>query len=173
MLSRYKANNVNDLRAHTQKEHTMKDQFRCRICGEAFRTKGNLMEHRKREHLKTVAFCKNKGDCLFSDTKCWWNHDEQQDSKSRDEAFKCYICGDTFRLKGEMMVHKKSKHTESTRFCNLFLDTKCPFKDASCWFRHVDDDIKANDSDGENDEEIAENTVFQKVQENLEPPIKI
>ena len=55
----------------------------------------------------------------------------------------------------------------------LFLDTKCPFKDASCWFRHVDDDIKANDSDGENDEEIAENTVFQKVQENLEPPIKI
>ena len=164
------ANSANDLRAHMKREHEIQEQFRCRICCEAFRTKGNLMEHRKKEHLKTVAFCKNKGDCVFSNEKCWWNHDDQQDSKSREETFKCYICGDTFQQRGEMMVHKKSKHKESTRFCNLFLDAKCPFKDVSCWFRH--DDIQEKVSFEENDEEITENTVFQEVQENLEPPIR-
>ena len=168
-ICQLKTNDVNDLRAHMKKEHEMQEQFRCRICCETFRTKGNLMEHRKKMHIKTVAFCKNKDDCLFSDTKCWWIHDDQQNSKSREEEFKCYICGDTFLQKGEMMLHKKSKHSEATRFCNLFLDAKCPFKEVSCWFKHEDETLKV--SFGETQKETRENTVFQEVQVNLEPPI--
>ena len=158
---------------HIQKEHQAQDSFRCRACGEDFRFKGKLMDHRKIEHPKTVACCRKymKNECLFSDVKCWWIHDAKLESEKRGEIFKCYICGDTFGQKGQMMVHKKSKHEELTKYCNLFLDEKCRFKDETCWYRHKD---KQKDNSKENTvKNVTENSVFQEVHENLKPPIKI
>ena len=167
----FEGTSITNLRTHSMKEHPMKDVFRCRICGEVFELYRNLMEHRKNEHIKTVAYCRNnlKGSCLFSNEKCWWNHDTQSDSEKRDESFKCYICDSTFQQKGQMMAHKKSQHPESVRYCNLFLDSKCIFNDNACWYRHTVNPKK----NVEDENSVSEKSVFQEVQENLKPPIKI
>ena len=158
---------------HIQKEHQTQDSFRCRACGEPFKFKGKLMEHRKIEHPKTVACCRKymKDECLFSDVKCWWLHDAKQESEKRGDTFKCYICGDTFGQKGQMMVHKKSKHEELTKYCNLFLDKKCIFKDETCWYRHKNK--QEDNSKEKNVQNVTENSVFREVKENLKPPFKI
>lgn len=69
------------------------------------------------------------------------------------------------------MIHKKSKHIESTRYCNLYLDEKCRFKDETCWYKH--EDKPKNVSEEKVVNVATENTVFQKVLEDLEPPITV
>ena len=119
-----------------------------------------------------VAYCKNNlnGTCLFSYSKCYWNHEAQPDATKNGQIFKCYICSKTFSEKKQMMIHKKKEHVESIRFCNLFLDEKCPFKDEACWFRHMDVS-KTPPNEVKNDNVETQNSVFQKVQEDLDPPI--
>ena len=172
-ICQIKVSSLGDLRNHTLKDHDTHNSFRCQICGETFETKGTLMEHRKKEHRKTVAYCQNnlKGNCLFSDSKCWWIHDDQVDTDKKEDAFKCFICDESFRQKGLMMIHKKSKHIESTRYCNLYLDEKCRFKDETCWYKH--EDKPKNVSEEKVVNVATENTVFQKVLEDLEPPITV
>ena len=65
------------------------------------------------------------------------------------------------------MTQQKKEHIESIRYCNLFSDDKCPFKDEACWFRHT---VVLN-NEIEKDTEETQKSVFQKVQEDLEPPI--
>ena len=69
-----------------------------------------------------------------------------------------------------MMSHKKSKHIESIRFCNLILDGECPFKEETCWFKHAESPTKPSE-DVKIDDEGTNTPVFQEVQEDLEPPI--
>ena len=168
-LFNFTGTNRNDLKPHTPNDHEAKDVIRCRICGETCMSKGRLMEHRKKEHINTVAYCKNNliGTCLFSYSKCYWNHDSPPDATKTGQIFKCYICSKTFSEKKNMMTHKKKEHIESIRYCNLFSDEKCPFKDEACWFRHT---VVLN-NEIEKDTEETQKSVFQKVQEDLEPPI--
>ena len=170
--SNLKGFSQSDLRTHTVREHGSVDIIRCRICGDAFMSKGRLMEHRKKEHIKTVAYCKNKidGTCIYSDLKCWWNHDNQSDTERSGLTFKCFICSETFSEKGQMMTHKKKEHLESVRYCNLILDGKCPFLDEKCWYRHTEN-AKNNSEEVINEDEQKETSVFQEVQEDLAPPI--
>ena len=154
--------------------HANKNDIRCRICGETFKSKADLMSHRKIEHTKSVAFCKNfkEGECTFSNEGCWWNHESQPVNEINTEgSFKCYTCNETFKTKATLMVHKKVNHRHLVRGCNLFMDNRCPYNDSKCWFLHEDIFVR-----GEEDEEIEEEqtskSVFQEVQENLEPPIK-
>ena len=157
-------------KTNTAENHEGQDIIRCRICTETFISKRSLLAHRKKEHLKTVAYCRNniKGTCVFSSSSCWWNHDNQPNNENSERIIKCYICSETFKEIRSMMVHKKNKHIESIRYCNLFLDNKCVFKEESCWFKHTDN--SKNPSGGKENYE-KEEQVFQKVQVNLEPPI--
>ena len=71
--------NKKDFGTHKLLIHANKNPFRCRICGETLQSKADLMMHRKKEHIETVAVCKNikNGDCPFSNQGCWWNHQRQ------------------------------------------------------------------------------------------------
>ena len=62
---------------HSGKQE-MNDSIKCRICGEQFNTKWNLMHHRKEKHMNAVAFCRNKsqGSCSFTDDMCWWSREK-------------------------------------------------------------------------------------------------
>ena len=112
-----------------------------------------------------------KGDCRFSDKTCWWIHDSKAEPEkiSRD-MFKCYNCDETFDTKAKMMLHKKSKHKHLVRSCSEFIDKKCIFNDASCWFNHEEVFVEEERKEEEKDETLK--SVFRSVQENLEPPIK-
>ena len=48
----------------------------CNICNEDFRTKSDVMIHKKNKHEEKVPFCKDlkNGSCTFS--RCWYRHKE-------------------------------------------------------------------------------------------------
>ena len=103
------------LNKHTNLKHAVKGQkqeevIKCRNCDEQFSEKWNLMNHRKLNHIETIAFCKNKleDNCPFSDQKCWWNHQKVENNK--DDSIECYVCNEHFETKSSMMKHRKANH---------------------------------------------------------------
>ena len=73
------------LRKHIDLKHTEKcmdntGAFKCRVCGDEFSEKWNLMSHRKSNHPGTVAYCTKfeAGICSFTAEFCWWNHDKKE-----------------------------------------------------------------------------------------------
>ena len=176
---KFQAKTNSELRTHKIEKHPIKDTVRCRICGEKFGLKSNLMEHRKAKHAETVANCKNfiPGICPYTSKMCWWKHEIESDSRKLAKEFRCFTCNKTLQSKGEMMMHKKLEHRNTVRYCNLFMDDKCKYSEKSCWYLHEDAFAKQNDpeeksvniTDEEKDSE--EYSVFQDVQQNLEPPI--
>lgn len=127
------------------------------------------MYHRKTKHLNTVAYCKNyiEGKCNYADSMCWWNHAEKVEEKTA-----CFICNKTFETKAKIMLHRKKEHKETVKSCSQFQTSSCRFKEESCWFKHELEDTDSHRKNvPENDEEKNHEQVFQKVSENLEPPI--
>ena len=97
----------------------------------------------------------------------WWSHEAKNESKETSGGtIKCYICSELFGNKGAMMIHRKKEHTNVVRVCNLFINNACRYNNNACWFSHEEN------SETKSNEEQAAQPVFQKVQENLEPPLR-
>ena len=73
---------------------------------------------------------------MYSSKMCWWNHDTNPRGNRAEEEFRCFICNETFQEKGNLMAHRKKKHRNAVRDCNLFIDDECKFNDESRWFNH-------------------------------------
>ena len=159
---------------HSPKAKTNEGDILCKICGESFREKWNLMRHRKKQHISFVAPCRNEidGKCSYTSEMCWWNHSKAQNYSN--ENIICYKCSETFESKTDMMVHRKKKHASSVRICFKFAQNNCYYKNNSCWFLHEEEEIMDTDDIVEVDDRIniEEESVFQKVSENLRPPIQ-
>ena len=165
----FQGSNSEELEKHINIKHTTQGGMTCRNCGKMFETKPNLMDHRKTEHLASVAPCRNnmEGLCSYSNRMCWWSHEAQNESKEPSGGnIKCYICSKMFGNKGAMMTHRKKEHSNVVRVCNMFLSNECRYNNSACWYSHEED------NKAKNNEEEASQSVFQKVQENLEPPLK-
>ena len=67
------------------------------------------------------------------------------------------------------MTHKKRVHIQTLRVCNLFKENKCRYKEESCWFKHCEDVTEEEETEDADDQPAQ--SVFQKVRENLQPPI--
>ena len=106
--------------------------IKCRNCGDVFKTKWNLMNHRKSEHLNIVAQCRNylEGKCVYTDSMCWWKHAER--AASSETHIACFICNKNFISKPLMMSHRKRDHADVLRPCNKYLSNECKFQDDSC-----------------------------------------
>ena len=48
----------------------------------------------------------------------------------------CYFCEESFATKGEIMMHRKKKHSQFVKQCNKFLVKNCNLTDENCWFKH-------------------------------------
>ena len=72
----FQGSSADELKTHITIKHTIQGGFKCRNCGDSFRFKPNLMDHRKSEHSSTVAPCRNnlRGACSYTSNMCWWNH---------------------------------------------------------------------------------------------------
>ena len=158
----YQGTEKDELSRHVNLKHKTgsssdNDEIKCRNCGKSFRNKSELMYHRKREHLSSVASCRNhaNGNCTYSSDLCWWKH-----SDDNEQSIKCYVCGETFDCKSNMMKHRKIAHSSIIVPCNKFNEKKCRFNDNSCWFKHQDDEKDLNKS-----------SVFQNAPKKKEPPI--
>ena len=53
-------------------------RFKCFTCSKNFKTKGELMVHKKREHVSSVKTCENfkQNTCRFRSEFCWFLHGE-------------------------------------------------------------------------------------------------
>ena len=157
---------------HRIKGHDTEEVIKCKHCDEPFSAIWNLMNHRKLKHINTVRQCENyqSGKCHFTSEKCWWRHDSTVIEQS--STIKCFNCGESFTSKSEMMKHRKAAHRMAVRKCTKFLQNRCPFMSTFCWFLHENDEEMEEESiDDEKKEVGSEESVFQKVSENLEPPI--
>ena len=131
------------------------------------------MNHRKSKHADTVAQCRNyiSGICTYVEEVCWWNH-----CKRKEESIKCFICEKTFASKALLMSHRKKDHNKFVKMCTQFSQHSCRFKETDCWYKHESEN--ENEEDEDEDETSRKCTekedmekVFQKVSEDLDPPI--
>ena len=70
------------------------------------------------------------------------------------------------------MRHRKNNHIMSVRMCNQFRTNSCRFQEAACWFRHIlEHENNADEIDPKDKNKDDSESVFQKVLEDLDPPI--
>ena len=134
------------------------------------------MIHRKQKHKNKVADCKNyqEGKCLFTEEKCYWNHSHED--KEISDQVKCFIRGENFKSKNEMMIHRKNRHERMVGICRKFDVNNCRLQKQFCWFVHKDEEMEIDSSKNvdrnenlENDSDFA--SVFRIVSGNKKPPI--
>ena len=138
----FKAVCVAELSWHLKSKHGIGDpehdyNFACNICRKLFDIKSDLMYHVKEEHPRNMPFCKyfQKGECSFSDVKCWYIH------KIEDIAikqYKCGICGRVFDSKNNFMRHRKADHMDKVQQCINHKNEQCRF-DQNCCYIHSDE----------------------------------
>ena len=161
------------VRKHYNLKHTMRgsdcqEPIKCKICGDEFTEKWNLMMHRKTNHIGSVATCRNFENeiCSYTSDACWWNHEEKRNCSAN---IQCYICGKSFEKKSDLMSHRKKNHIDLVQQCNKFINAECRFQSEFCWYKHSQDNKKPEIA---KDEVILdeENSFFQEEIKNPKPP---
>ena len=117
------------VRKHYNLKHTMRgsdcrEPIKCKICGDEFTEKLNIMMHRKTNHIGSVATCRNFENeiCSYTSDACWWNHEEKRNCSAN---IQCYICGKSFEKKSDLMSHMKKNHIDLVQQCNKFMNAEC------------------------------------------------
>ena len=157
---------------HRENGQRGKQVIHCKTCNEQFSDKWNLMYHRKSQHINTVAMCRNhlEGKCQYTAEMCWWKHETS--GNMMNEGVSCFICNETFESKTSMMKHRKDVHKSVVRRCEQFLKNNCRFHSKFCWFLHEEEDMETEESTtGGNDDKEEQESVFQRVLEDIDPPI--
>ena len=123
---------VNESRSHIDSRYSLVRGIKCNNCGKDFHSKSEIMNHRKMEHTKMVATCKNYLDGLCSrGDSCWWIH-----RQGREEEIECFFCEKKFDTKPQVMIHRKTEHPKTVRPCQKFEAEKCQYNEETCWFKH-------------------------------------
>ena len=65
------------------------------------------------------------------DAHTWHDHEEEM-----DETIGCNSCDKTVSSLGQLMQHKKKKHSDKVSSCWKFSEGCCPFGEERCWFLH-------------------------------------
>ena len=138
----------------------LKHRLQCRNCEKVFKTKPELMVHRKKDHYNTVAVCRNGMNCEFLE-KCWWKH-----RKNDGNLIDCFYCETSFATKVEVMKHRKKEHLKTVKDCSKFANRICIRNEESCWFKH---EVKEPDNK-ETKNLVENNSVFWKHQNNIRNP---
>ena len=138
----------------------LKHRLQCRNCEKVFKTKPELMVHRKKDHYNTVAVCRNGMNCEFLE-KCWWKH-----RKNDGNLIDCFYCETSFATKVEVMKHRKKEHLKTVKDCSKFANRICIRNEESCWFKH---EVKEPDNK-ETKNLVENNSVFWKHQNNVRNP---
>ena len=141
---------IHDFTDHSHDEHA----FQCYYCEGSFETKLLVMNHTKIHHPAEVEHCVNflQGTCAF-EKNCWFRHDES--FKTSATCFKCNFCEKTFKLKWQLMLHKKNEHIHNVSKC-MHERNGCAFGSDKCWFIHDDNVSKAFETAKKNNINVKE-----------------
>ena len=71
----------------TSNNDNVKNDYTCKYCGDKFQCKNNLMKHRKQQHEKIIATCREyiKGNCIYG-YNCWYKHETQKLQKYQNNG---------------------------------------------------------------------------------------
>ena len=87
----------------------------------------------KKEHVEQVKTCWNfeSNRCPFAEDLCWFRHTNLE---LPQEKYDCKFCGEVFKTKNDLQIHKKTKHSETVPYCT---NDKYWYRQEMCWFRHM------------------------------------
>ena len=123
----------------------VENPHKCNFCDNVFPSRNALSTHRSDVH-RTYKPCRDITNCQYQ-AGCYFSHIPVTLGKVR-----CYQCGEEFNTRNTMMIHRKIHG--GVNECRRMITNEC-FKGDNCWWSHV-----------------LNQQVFQKVQENLPPPIQ-
>ena len=126
----YIAENLEDLQAHTNMEHTSEDiiaTISCDFCDHCLKNKFEVMKHKKVKHVEKVSTCWNfsLGKCGRSDESCWFHHSESK-------SIQCNFCKKTFPNQSQFMNHRKKHHQQSVPTCRNYVNGSCLYTNENC-----------------------------------------
>ena len=132
----FQGNNNKVLSNHLDNAH----QMRCHNCGKIFKTKNELMIHRKSHHPDKIRICRyiENGYCTFG-RECWYNHSQENtggSNQSSVENYRCTNCEDVFTSRSNMMNHRKNVHSNTIPKCRDYEKGNCTRSDQNCWYIH-------------------------------------
>ena len=172
----FPADNVNDLVYHMYEFHPLEgfhseesfeEKFQCNYCGEKFKTKGDLMMHRKDVHTDRVNLCRYfaEGHCNFGTDTCWYSHSK---TKPKITTFKCSLCEKEFKNRADFMHHKKNDHSKNIPICREALNGTCRFGKMNCWYNHENENVTENGNENVNENGNGNEEVFDKLFDMME-----
>ena len=113
----------------------------CDDCSYETTSKGALDEHMERGHIEEKEF-----NCMGCDFQTTTEHQLKKhftlkhtlQGLKQDEEIRCRICGDSFKGKRSLMIHRKNEHRGSVAKCKNYQDANCPFSSEKCWWIHTE-----------------------------------
>ena len=155
----FPADNLFDLGEHMYEYHSegIKGGIECHYCDKTFETKDSVMKHRKEVHREKVKKCVyfSAGWCNYGDELCWFIHQKNEKNQFEEEIeIKCKHCGKGFKLRSELMQHRKKHHSETVPVCTNFVNGNCEF--AACWFKHTINEDEELSNDGNMTKDLVE-----------------
>ena len=107
-----------------------------RKCQDKFKTKEELMKHRKLVHPSTLV-CQNFPGCKWGN-ECIHVHPEEMDLDTQTQVeetkISCRLCNAKFSGKHNLMMHRKTEHIERVNKCRDFQNSTC--SRTLCWYKH-------------------------------------
>ena len=134
--------------------------FTCNFCDNNFKTKRDMMKHKKKQHREKLADCWQfaTGNCQYGDEHCWFNH-LRSDFQPEPVEIKCILCEKVFKTHSEFLKHKKQHHKQHVSKCKNADNGTCRYGNELCWFVH-----ESNERTSENERSINYNQeVFEKI----------
>jgi hypothetical protein len=127
----FQADTERRLKRHQNQKHVEK-AMECNLCDDVFQRKHELNRHISMKH-PSERICRFflEDRCKFED-ECIFKHERKSLAN-----FKCNICGEVFKLKNEMMMHRKNGHLDRLIPCRNYFKKQCDFDDNECWYRHT------------------------------------
>lgn len=151
----------------------------CHSCGETFKTKVSLMQHRRTSHIDIIKKCRYflLDNCAYNDRTCWYLHNKSNITLNQVKPslkspeipfpFTCYFCEQKFTSKPEFMLHKKTIHGQTVPQCTEQKQGKCNFTAAKCWYKHEEISFLF---DSKIEPQMSQQQNFQKVMRDRLPP---
>ena len=92
--------------------------------------------------------CDYEAESMYDlDGHTWIEHDNEEEDEVSDQlnrsnrsyldsSFVCNFCDDKFKIKRDLMKHKKMEYLEKVAQCWKYSAGNCEFSDEHCWFNH-------------------------------------
>ena len=101
---------------HNTNQDNLNANIKCFICNESFKSKSDMMAHRKRSHASYIRKCMKfaQNNCSFQSNSCWYLHDEDMETETTNEDENTNTTEQVFRkasvnLKPPINKEKKQK----------------------------------------------------------------